>query len=42
VDSILQSIEDWFRELLVSDIMSNLTNKRSAERTSGNPHPDKE
>ena len=26
VDSILQSIEDWFRELLVSGIMSNLTN----------------
>lgn len=26
MDSILQSIEDWFRELLVSGIMSNLTN----------------
>jgi hypothetical protein len=26
VDSILQSIEDWFRELLVSGIMNNLTN----------------
>ena len=26
MDSILQSIEDWFRKLLVSGIMSNLTN----------------
>lgn len=26
MDSILQSIEDWFRELLVSGIMENLTN----------------
>lgn len=26
MDSILRSIEDWFRELLVSGIMSNLTN----------------
>ena len=26
MDSILQSIEDWFRELLVSGIMNNLTN----------------
>lgn len=26
MNSILQSIEDWFRELLVSGIMSNLTN----------------
>ena len=26
MDSILQTIEDWFRELLVSGIMSNLTN----------------
>ena len=26
MDSILQSLEDWFRELLVSGIMSNLTN----------------
>ena len=26
MDSILQSIEDWFRELLVSGLMSNLTN----------------
>ena len=26
MDSILQSIEDWFRELLVSGIISNLTN----------------
>ena len=26
MDSILQSIKDWFRELLVSGIMSNLTN----------------
>ena len=26
MDSILQSIEDWFRELLVSGIMTNLTN----------------
>ena len=26
MDSILQSSEDWFRELLVSGIMSNLTN----------------
>ena len=25
MDSILQSIEDWFRELLVSGIMSNLS-----------------
>ena len=26
MDSILQSIEDWFRELLVSGIMNNLSN----------------
>ena len=26
MDSILQSIEDWFRDLLVSGIMNNLTN----------------
>jgi len=26
VDSILQSIEDWFRELLVSGIMNNISN----------------
>jgi hypothetical protein len=30
VDSIIEAIEDWFRGLLVSGIMSNITNTFSA------------
>ena len=32
MDSILQSIEDWFRGLLVSGIMNNLGNTFDIER----------
>ena len=35
MDSILQSIEDWFRELLVSGIMSNLSDTFDSVNQSG-------
>ena len=31
MDSILQSIEDWFRELLVSGIMNNMKEYQTAK-----------